>query len=406
MSDFGKGWPLCLQPLPLTSSFRNVLTQNRSSSCSALVLSRCGLSPRLAFLSSSPSVHFEALAPGFPPQLPCWSHSSPSLWKRHLLWLWGHCPLLVCFCLVSYLLSSTSSSFSAHVSVLQGTTSFSFPHCPLEPSHVHDRFWPWCSQPIALGISQSDPPRKHLTCWISLLGGSIGPKEPVFVFSQSLLFHFPPSREMTSLPPYLPKPGTWESSLEISSFLPYSSEQWSHFSSWYFAAHLPTLFRYCCCGEVHSTCVLVAFSVWFSCSLISSPVNAFHSEWFFLHVNLIMLSLCSKFFSGSSQPVDHERSTIRSSWRVRTHRSGNIPHPLARNLPISSFCLLLSSLLSSSSDEGLLVPKQAELFDTWEPLIMKLLPLPRSLCPCFYPPPTQSGLHLLIVQGSAMGPSS
>lgn len=99
-------------------------------------------------------------------------------------------------------------------------------------------------------------------------------------------------------------------------------------------------------------------------SLISSPVSAFHSEWFFLNVNLIMLSLCSKFFSGSSQPVNHERSVIRSSWRVRTHRSDTIPHPLARNLPISSFCLLLSSLLSSRSDEGLLVSKQAKLFDT------------------------------------------
>ena len=170
MSDFGKGWPLCLQPLPLTSSFRNVLTQNRSSSCSALVLSRCGLSPRLAFLSSSPSVHFEALAPGFPPQLPCWGHSSPSLWKRHLLWLWGHCPLLVCFCLVSYLLSSTSSSFSAHVSVLQGTTSFSFP--PLSPWAI-SRPWPilalmfttCCTGNLSVRPSTQTPHLLDISAW-------------------------------------------------------------------------------------------------------------------------------------------------------------------------------------------------------------------------------------------------
>ena len=80
MSDFGKGWPLCLQPLPLSPSSRNVLTRNRSSSCSALVLFRRGLSPHWAFLSFSPSVHFEAPATGFPPQLlSCTLKMSPPL---------------------------------------------------------------------------------------------------------------------------------------------------------------------------------------------------------------------------------------------------------------------------------------------------------------------------------------
>lgn len=339
-----------------------------------------------------------------PLQLGFLPNSSPALWKCHLLWLWRHRPLLGCFCLGSYLLPNTSSSFSAHVTVLKGTTSFSFPHSPLGPFQVHDQFWPWCSQPIALGTSQSDPPPKHLICWISPLGGSIGPKEPVFFFSQSLLFYFPPSWEMTSLPSLLAQTRNLGVILS-SSFLPYSSEQWSHFSSWFFSAHLPMLFQYCCCGEVHITCVLVAFSVWFPCSLISSPVTAFHSEWFFLNVSLIMLSLCSKFFSGSSQPVGHERSMIKSSWLVRTHRPGNIPHPLSAICPSHPFAYFSPACSPPALMKDSWVPKQAKVFETWEPLVMKLLPLPRSLCPCLYPPPTQPGQHLLIVWGSAMGPS-
>ena len=400
MSDFGKGWPLCLQPLPLTSSFRNVLTQNRSSSCSALVLSRCGLSPRLAFLSSSPSALWgpspgvSSLAPMLGSLLSFSLKMSPSLALGALS---SPGLFLSCFLppLQHYLF------FLSPCECSPGYHFFFFP--PLSPWAISRpwlilalMFTTYCTGNLSIRPSTQTPHLLDTSAWR-------------FHWSKRTCFRFLPvialsfssisGNDLTaSLLAQTRNLGVILRDLFILALLIGAVKS------------LFLLILFCSSPHYSDTAAVVRSHLLCSCSLpcslISSPVSAFHSEWFFLHVNLIMLSLCSKFFSGSSQPVNHKRSTIRSSWRVRTHRSGNIPHPLACNLPISSFCLLLSSLLSSSSDEGLLVPKQAKLFDTWEPLIMKLLPLPRSLCPCLYPPPTQPGLHLLIVQGSATGPSS
>lgn len=201
---------------------------------------------------------------------------------------------------LSLLLSFTGSSFSTH-SVLQESTSF--PHA----SHTHwsnsftsrTIFTPWRSWPVALKLSRSDFPPKYLTYWISPLGCSMDLKEHIFCLPsspQSFLLHLPSSWGMTSLLLYLPKPDTWASSLGISSSLSYSPrrEQLTftpHAVMFITTSNLDAAARpspLCSCG-----------TLWFPHSLISSLVSAFCSEWLFLNVNLSMLSLHSKFASGS-----------------------------------------------------------------------------------------------------------
>lgn len=191
MNNFGKGWPLCFQPLPLSPSSRNGLTQAKQKITLLGPFSFQVWPLLLAWVSCLLHLHLQCtlrpLPMGFLPDPQ--AGTTPSLWKLHLPWLWGHRSLLVCFCLGSYPLSVTGSSFSARVSVLQGATFSSHPLPSPWAISLMPRasFSPWCSQPVALGISHSDLPPKHLACRISPRGGSICPKEPIFSFSPRII---------------------------------------------------------------------------------------------------------------------------------------------------------------------------------------------------------------------------
>lgn len=113
---------------------------------------------------------------------------------------------------------------------------------------------------------------------------------------QSFLLHRPLSWGMTSLPLYLPKPDTWASPLGLSSSLPYSPRQ----EQVTFTLHtLMFISPFYLNAVARPSPECSSGSLWFPHSLISSLVSAFCSEWLFLNVNLSMLSLYSKFASGS-----------------------------------------------------------------------------------------------------------
>lgn len=127
-----------------------------------------------------------------------------------------------------------------------------------------------------------------------------------------------------------------------------------------------------------------------------------YSERCFLNVNVIMLLLWWKSIGGFPGPSVRIRA-ITVTLVPNALWVGSIPPPTLH--PFTYFSR--DQLPRRTSGP----PNKVSCFMPWEPLRMKLLPLPGCPCPSLRPPPHHAapnlpGKHLLTLQESASGPSS